>query len=698
MNQPEYFLATKRVLIFIFVLLVVACKQNNEQSSSTSTIENDSIFILINQGRDKTFQIEKRALLLNEAYKKASNSKNDSLKPRYYSLLSLAYLSLEDSLLFRKTNRLSIVQAKKVNDSITHAEAHWDLGKFYIDNIMPDSAYYNYREAHLLYDTMGDDIYSGRMLYNMASMQVKVKDYTGAEINAFKAIGLFKPLNENRRLYNCYNLLGSISKELNEYERSLEYFSTAEDYLREIEDMDIISISNGQLQNNIGNVFKEQNLFKQAIPYYEKALLTDSLKTKRPLSYAKYLDNYAICRLYSGDTIGVKEQLMEALKIRKEKNDVEVLATSHHSLAEYYLKDKDLDKALLNAQLAKQYALQSSNNGRLLETLKLLTLIDKPNVDEHTSDYISLTDKLIQEERQARDKFTRISFETNEVNAENEALLRKQLIWIGIAIAVFLMGIAVYVIINQRVKNQALRFQQQQQASNQEIFDLMLSQKQKIEDSKKKEQKRISEELHDGVLGKMLGARMVLTGLNKRTNEEAVEERAIAISALKDVEGEVRAISHELSHAAYQNINNFINSIQELLTNVSNANSLEHTFDYDETYDWDSMSGDIKINLYRIVQESLQNAVKHAQCKNILVNFVRSNGDLNVTITDDGKGFKTTTGKKGIGMRNIESRVNKLKGIWDIASTVGKGTTISAKIPLNKKQALEREATNLQVN
>jgi signal transduction histidine kinase len=245
-----------------------------------------------------------------------------------------------------------------------------------------------------------------------------------------------------------------------------------------------------------------------------------------------------------------------------------------------------------------------------------------------------------------------------------------------------MLGLAVYVIISQRVKNQTLRFQQQQQASNQEIFDLMLSQKQKIEESKKKEQKRISEELHDGVLGKMLGARMVLTGLNKRTNEDAIEERASAIAALKDVEGEVRAISHELSHAAYQNINNFINSVQELLKNVGTANGIQTAFEFDEGFDWDSMKVLLKINLYRIIQETLQNAVKHSECKKILVSFVRTNNQLNVSISDDGKGFKSKTGKKGIGMRNIESRVEKLSGSWDINSIVDQGTTITFDFPI----------------
>ena len=682
MNRPKYLLCPKWAILIISTLLALACNQSNERPEISTAIENDSVFILIEQGKNSTIPKEERVSLLEKAHTAASNSTNDTLKLKYFSALSLAYLNLKDSLLFRTMNSESIVYAKIVNDHKTHAEAHWDLGTFFRNNVLQDSAYYHFREAHLLYEVLGDNLFSGRMLYNMADSQVNVKDYTGAEVNVFKAIELLKPIEANKYLYNCYNLLGSISKELKEYDRAIGYFNTAAEYLNKLSDQEINYQEFSSLQNNLGNVFKEQKMYLRAIPYYQNALKADSLIIDSPKDYAIYLDNLASSRLKTGDTLGAKGQLLEALAIRKEENELAGIAKSYFSLAEYYMFQSDTLNALANARLAEQFAIESSNNKRLFETLGILVQLDKENRVKHSLDYIQLQDKLIQEERQARDKFARISFETAEVSEENQILTRKKQIWTGIALTVFTLGLAVYIIISQRVKNQALRFQQQQQASNQEIFDLMLSQKQKIEETKKLEQKRISEELHDGVLGKMLGARMVLTGLNKRNNEEAIQERAIAISALKDVEGEVRAISHELSHAAYQNINNFITSIKELLQSVGKSNGIAHAFEYDESFDWDSMNGDMKINLYRVIQETLQNAVKHAECKKILVNFVRSNDLLNVTIADDGKGFKAKTGKKGIGMRNIESRVSKLNGTWDINSVVDKGTTITFSIPL----------------
>ncbi len=685
MIRPISFRPKFGTLYVLIAFAAFACgKQKDAVSIGSKVQANDSIVSWVKRGNDTKLPTAVRSSFLQKAFNAAQEDDNDSIRTDYYTKLSWAYKYLSDSLMFRTTNNQVFELSKKNRDTLSEAGGHWDLAAFYNQQTVLDSAFYHYSEAQKRFNTIGENGFSGRMYYNMALVQTEVKDYTGAEINAFKAIELIKPLDEYKRLYQCYSLLGSISKELKEFDDSLNYFSTAIEYLNKVKkDKDFWNEQFPALQNNIGNVYKDQGDFLNAKQFYTIALQSkDSLQYKNPKKYAQYLTNLTISRFKAGDTLNVFRDFTTGKQIKAEEGDIAGLSLSHYAFAEYYLSQSDTVRALENAKLSIQFAQESTNNKRLLASLGLLAQIDSKNSLAHTKQYIKLNDDLIGEERQARNKFTRIRFETDEFIAENEVLTRKKQIWTGIALIVFTLGLAVYIIINQRAKNQALRFQQQQQASNQEIFDLMLSQKQKIEDTKKMEQKRISEELHDGVLGKMLGARMVLTGLNKRTNEEAVEERSIAISALKEVEGEVRAISHELSHAAYQNINNFITSIKDLLQSVGNANGIEHAFDYDESFDWDSMKAEMKINLYRIIQETLQNAVKHSGCKKILVNFVRTNNLLNVTIVDDGKGFKAKTGKKGIGMRNIESRVGKLNGAWDINSVVDIGTTITFTIPL----------------
>ncbi|MBT8239072.1 MAG: two-component sensor histidine kinase, partial [Croceitalea sp.] len=243
-------------------------------------------------------------------------------------------------------------------------------------------------------------------------------------------------------------------------------------------------------------------------------------------------------------------------------------------------------------------------------------------------------------------------------------------------------GIAVFIIVNQRVLNQKLRFGQKQQESNQEIYNLMLSQYGKMEEGKKLEQKRVSEELHDGILGQMLGIRLVLSGLNERNDEASMQQRAELIEKLRDLEEEIRTISHELNQSAYEKVHNFIIAIEELVKTIDVTSDINVNFIYDKNINWDHLQGDLKINSYRIIQECIQNSIKHAQCKNINIRFEYHNKLLNLSVADDGVGFDTTKGKRGIGIKNIVSRVKKLNGTLEINSIINKGTTITVAIPI----------------
>ncbi|WP_289040153.1 tetratricopeptide repeat-containing sensor histidine kinase [uncultured Zobellia sp.] len=619
---------------------------------------------------------------LNKAEKKTDELDNDSIKIKLFSRISLNHLKLKDSINFIRTNQRTIELSKLLSDSITLAEANWDLAAFHRSRALMDKAYLHFSEAQKIYETLHMDYESARMLYNMAITQADIKDYTGSEINTIKAIDILKPLEEYKRLYFCYNNLGSITKELKEFDRALDYYSTALDYQKKIDAPNNYLLS---LNNNIGVVYLEQGNYKESIPYFEEVLKDKNLSTERPSLYAMALNNLTHSRAKVDFKSDLSSNFKKVIKIQDSIGEIQDISRSYYCFADYYLGKQDTVQAISQAKKAMGYAKIASNNDRFLKSLQLLAKLEPEKSSYYTQQYISLNDSLQQVERQARNKFARIRFETDEFIAENEILSRQKQLWTGVAVSILLLGLMSYIILDQRSKNQKLRFQQQQQAANQEIFNLMLTQKEKLEEGKKIEQKRISEELHDGVLGKMLGARMVLTGLNKRTEEEAISERKKAIDALQEVEKEVRSISHELSHAAYQNIPNFIHSIKDLLLTVQATGNFDHKFVYNETFNWDSLGASIKINVYRMIQESLQNCVKHAQCKNVILELSKTDTGFMAKIIDDGKGFKTSSRKKGIGLRNISSRIEKIKGTYTIKSKPGKGTTVTLEVPLNKE-------------
>jgi signal transduction histidine kinase len=94
-------------------------------------------------------------------------------------------------------------------------------------------------------------------------------------------------------------------------------------------------------------------------------------------------------------------------------------------------------------------------------------------------------------------------------------------------------------------------------------------------------------------------------------------------------------------------------------------------------------SDDLKLNIYRIVQEQLHNISKHAEAKKVNISIGTEGKNISICIEDDGKGFDTTFKKPGIGIRNMINRVETFNGNVKIVSDLGRGSKIDIVIPLN---------------
>ena len=177
-----------------------------------------------------------------------------------------------------------------------------------------------------------------------------------------------------------------------------------------------------------------------------------------PAKYAQTLGNLAYSRLKNGDIQGVENQLLTALSIRDSLNHIEGLSINHFGLADYYLTINDSINALDHALKAERFSKRANNNKRLLLTYEMLSRVDPQNAALYANSYITLNDSLQLQERQIRDKFARIQFETDEFIAQNVLLAKQRQLWIGIATGVLLLAIAIFIIINQRARNEKTAF------------------------------------------------------------------------------------------------------------------------------------------------------------------------------------------------------------------------------------------------
>ena len=260
------------------VLVNFSCtKRSFSSDKNLLTNDLDSIQLWINESRNQDRNLILRKAKLEKAYNYAKDIKNDSLKTKLFSRISLSYRKINDSLKFRETNHRTLKLANKIEDSISIAEAHWDLGMFFKNKSVRDSAYYYYSRAQKIYEILQKNLESATLLNNMAIIQADAKDYVGSEISNVKAIQILKPLNNYQQLYQSYNILGAVTKELSDYDRAIEYYNKALFYQRKISMPNSADLT---LKNNIGVLLQEQGKFSESITYFQYVLTSKNSRIK----------------------------------------------------------------------------------------------------------------------------------------------------------------------------------------------------------------------------------------------------------------------------------------------------------------------------------------------------------------------------------------------------------------------------------
>ena len=194
-------------------------------------------------------------------------------------------------------------------------------------------------------------------------------------------------------------------------------------------------------------------------------------------------------------------------------------------------------------------------------------------------------------------------------------------------------------------------------------------------ESEEKERIRIAKDLHDG-LGQILSsAKLNLSGLEDSVEKEDEHLLNNSIRIIDEAVTEVRTISHNLMPTAIMNYD-ITTAISVLVEKINDSANIKVDFEK-ENFNI-QMTKETEITLYRIVQEVLNNMIKHSQTKKIDILLSSESQEINLQIKDYGIGFDTSQiqHSKGIGWQNIYSRVSMLNGKIDIDSQSGKGTEI----------------------
>jgi two-component system sensor histidine kinase UhpB len=205
--------------------------------------------------------------------------------------------------------------------------------------------------------------------------------------------------------------------------------------------------------------------------------------------------------------------------------------------------------------------------------------------------------------------------------------------------------------------------------------------------AQEEERSRIARELHDGVNQKLAALSIALTSLGRRpASSEAnlsCELDRLQQRAAELVE-EIRHLSHELHPGVLQHIG-LVAALQGYCNEFEDEHRLGLTFQADESLG--AIPADLALCLYRATQEALGNIAKHAGADHVRVSVARGNGNVELTVADDGRGFDLAEarGRAGLGLLSLEERARLVGGHVRIDSGPHRGTEMRMVLPLPKE-------------
>lgn len=206
--------------------------------------------------------------------------------------------------------------------------------------------------------------------------------------------------------------------------------------------------------------------------------------------------------------------------------------------------------------------------------------------------------------------------------------------------------------------------------------------------AQEEERKKIARELHDEVGQTLTAIKINLEILKRKLDPELLSHIDESISLIDKTIEQIRSISLNLRPSLLDNLG-LISALKWYVEKERKRSNLN--FDYIFNFDQEKLDKDLAITIFRIVQESITNIIRHAKAKNVFLEIKEEEGRIRIIIKDDGVGFDTENiwkelkEGKALGILGIKERVDLFNGNLEIKSKEGEGTEIKIELPFLTK-------------
>lgn len=615
-----------------------------------------------------------------DSIEKAIPNQKDTNLAKSYNELTWQYRTIDQEKAIDYGNK-AIELGKKTGFDKAVAQAYNDLGIIYFDKQDFEKALSLYQSAFEIRSKLKDDKGIGALYNKIGIVYQKEAKFDSALIYAQKALEIYEKLNDKIGISYSLNNMGIVNQNVGNLDEALKYQQQSIAIKEEIHDK--LGLSGSYV--NVGNIYVLKNNFPEAKNYFEKAeaILRE---INNPEYLANNLNNLAALYQKIGDNKKALPLAQESFDIRAKLGDTKGQVSCLINMGSILTADKNYkaaeEKYNLGLKLADTLASCLQEKPKLYSGLSELY--------EATGDYkksmemakltVKYNDSIYTFDMNKRFTEMETKYQTAKKDQkiqEQQFELTKKQYWIygsiGFALLLLLLGYSSY----RRYKLKQEKKLQQEVIKQQDLATKA------VLSAEENERQRIAADLHDGVGQMMSAARMNLSAYEndapfKDESQKLALERIISL--VDDSCKEIRSVSHQMMPNALLK-NGLANAVKEFIDKLDNRviKVSLHAEGLNER-----INTDTETILYRVIQECVNNVIKHSGANQLDISLIKDADGIAATIEDNGKGFDASDKKKfeGIGLKNITSRINFLKGTVDFDSSPGNGTLVAIHVPI----------------
>jgi signal transduction histidine kinase len=260
-----------------------------------------------------------------------------------------------------------------------------------------------------------------------------------------------------------------------------------------------------------------------------------------------------------------------------------------------------------------------------------------------------------------------------------DSMLTRNAVNIGFSFEICLLALALSI----RFKNYKLHAEELLREMNTQQENIFKT----VSEYQEKEMNRLSGILHDSIGAGLSSIKYNLEALQNNSSNGLLESTIEDVTLLTD---EVRNISHSLSPVLLQK-KGLVKALQDLIAPFNRTGKI--AIQLESIGSLHSSSFQNELLVYRIIQELLQNAIKHAHATEVIIQIILEEELISIFVEDNGRGFDTAFTKEGLGFSQIRGLVTFVSGRFEVDSQVNKGCRVSIEFPLIPHEATDKTVT-----